>query len=212
MAEEAFKQNMVRLVTTLQADVRDVRASVADMMVTLRQHANMLGCVLRPPPAHTCMHHADNQSPCREHASSMMSRREILLDFQTRRGSYEHGGDCGLAAAEAWEFFDRVHKLMLPEVVDGVLFSPSGGAAVMKVPGTSPDMAVGISPAMKPFKRDADCIWVPDDSSSAVMNKVGAAHRVTLVTTLEGERVVVDWGIGQFSSLPEDMVLFLKTA
>ena len=41
-------------------------------------------------------------------------------------------------------------------------------------------------------------------------NAHGTSHRVTLVTTLDGERVVVDWGIGQLGSLPEDMRLCVR--
>jgi hypothetical protein len=147
-----------------------------------------------------------------------MSQREILLDFVDRQARYLEGGDCGLAAAEAWEFFDRSHKLMRPKLVVGVLYASGGDKAVRGKPATVPAQLVGVNSTMKPYKlleqqSDKGCIWVlmSDEASGPVMNEVGIGHRVTLVTPLEGGRVVVDWGIGQFSYLPADIRLFLKT-
>ena len=54
------------------------------------------------------------------------------------------------------------------------------------------------------------CIWALDESLPIVVNKHGMHHRVTLATTADGERVVVDWGVAQFSHLPDDAILFIR--
>jgi hypothetical protein len=181
-----------------------IRASVEDIKLTVDKHERTLQCVTDHFKALICLQqnsYAYTSPPRWDHASSMMSLREIQL---ARRTDYQEGGDCGLAAAEAWELFDRAHKLMHPKLVDGVLFAASSGKAVIGKPGISPAQPAGVSQAMKPFKlleRGTEgCIWVPDESLGTVMNVNGMSHRVALVTTLEGERVVVDWGTGQFSS------------
>ena len=215
-ADEGFKLSVIGHITDLRDDVNKVRASVEDIRLTLETHGRMLRCVADQNSSlptsgqnNTIVHHT---MPCRDAASSLMSKREILLDFVDRRTRYQEGGDCGSAAAEAWEFFDRSHKLMRPRLVDGVLCASSGNKAVMGKPATVPAQLVGINPTMKPYKLLEQCIWVPDvdEALHAVMNDVGMAHRVTMVTPLEGGRVVVDWGIGQFSYLPADIRLFLK--
>ena len=219
-AEEGFKLSVIGHITDLRNDVNTVRASVEDIKLTLETHGRILRCVADLKSSlptsgqhYTTVHHT---MPCRDAASSLMSKREILLDFVNRRAQYQEGGDCGLAAAEAWEFFDRSHKLMRPKLVDGVLYAASGEKAVMAKPATVPAQLVGISPTMKPHKllelSDKGCIWVPleDDALHTVMTDVGMAHRVTMVTPKEGGRVVVDWGVGQFSYLPSDIRLFLK--
>ena len=220
--DEGFKLSVIDHITDLRNDVNKVRASLEDIKLTLESHGRMLRCVADQNsslPAsgqkHTIVHRT---LPCRDASSSLMSKREILLEFVGRRVRYLEGGDCGLAAAEAWEFFDRSHKLMRPRLVDGVLYASSGNKAVMGKPATVPAQLVGINPTMKPYKlleqcADKGCIWVPDvdEDLHAVLNDVGMAHRVTMVTPLEGGRVVVDWGIGQFSYLPADIRLFLKS-
>lgn len=220
-AEEGFKLSVIGHITNLRNDVNEVRASVEDIKLTLETHGRMLRCVADLKSSlpssgqkSTIVHHT---MPCRDAASSLMSKREILLDFVDRRARYQEGGNCSLAAAEAWEFFDRSHKLMRPRLVDGVLYASNGVKAVMGKPATVPAQLVGINPTMKPYKlleqcADKGCIWVPavDEALQAVMNDAGMAHRVTMVTPLEGGRIVVDWGIGQFSYLPADIRLFIK--
>ena len=216
MIDEAFQRDIIDLVGRLRTDVNSLRASVADIKLTVKNHDQLLRCALMRSLA--LLHpgtdvYADTSLCCRDHARSLLSKLEIDSDFSERREDYKAGGDCGLAAAEAWEFFDRAHKLMRPELMDGVLFAADGEKAVMGKSNISPDQTVGINPTMKPFKllnRGSGCIWVSDESSPALVNEKGMAHRVCLVTTLEGERVVVDWGIGQFSYLPENLRLFIR--
>ena len=218
--DKGFKQSVIGHITGLRNDVNQVRASVENIRLTLETHGRLLRCVadqnLSLPSSSQEYTIADRTISCRDAASSLMSQREILLDFIDRRARYREGGDCGLAAAEAWEFFDRSHKLMRPKLMDGVRYAASGEKAVMGKSGTVPAQLVGISPTMKPYKllecSDKGCIWVPlaEEALHTVMNDVGMAHRVTMVTPLEGGRVVVDWGIGQFSYLPADIRLFIK--
>lgn len=210
MDDEQFKKDILEHIACLGRDVAALRSSMADIKSTLEGHTKLIRCVGGSRRYPTELTSVDRAPVCRDYRSSMMSMREILGDFnELRRGRYEEAGSCGLAGADSWDFFERAHKLMQPKLVTGVLYSPSGGKLVMSQTDTSPDSAAGISPNMKPFKRHEGCIWVRDESSAPVENVCGASHRVTLVTTLDGERIVVDWGICQFSSLPDDTRLFI---
>ena len=207
--EALFKQlklDLVSSMSNLQNQMSGVRADIEEIKTTLKEHGNRLQCA---PFGRTLL--------CRQHPqhsfnqlSSMMSRREILEDFYILGRKYEEGGDCCLAAAEAWEFYNRLHTLMRPKLVTGILYSDSVLPKLKKT-GISPPCLAGISPLYQAFRLDEGCIWIQDDSMGEVMNVNGASHRVTLVTTLDGDRVVVDWGIGQFTTpLPHDVKLFIR--
>ena len=150
---------------------------------------------------------------CRNHSSSMMSVSEVQADFvlNNRRAQYAEGGDCQLAACEAAAFFDTTHRLMSPKIVQGVLYAGSVIQPVMGRTGRSPDARMLITPTMKRYVLDG-CMWraANDTDSHGVINVRGCSHFVTRVMTLDGQRVFVDWGIGQFSSLPEGASLFVK--
>lgn len=222
MSDEQFRKDMILHITGLRNDVSAVRAIVENLRITVDEHTQLLRCVAAQVPvrptlgeaafASSVLPHATHATvPNRGHASSMMSKREIVQDFlvMNRGSQYSIGGDCNAAAGAAWEFFNRVHMLMRPKLVNGVLWSPSGAKVVMGSTNTSPECLGGISPSMVPFMRDDECVWVEDEAME-VMNEHGANHRVILATTLDGDRVVVDWGISQFSFVPNDIKLFIK--
>jgi hypothetical protein len=160
----------------------------------LKEHTDLLRCV-------------DTQ------CSSMMSVSEVQADFvlNNRRAQYAEGRDCQLAACEAAAFFDTTHRLMSPKIVHGVLYAGSVIQPVMGRTGRSPDAHALITPIMKRYVLDG-CMWraANDTDSHGVINARGCSHFVTRVITLDGQRVFVDWGIGQFSSLPEGVSLFVK--
>ena len=213
MSEAQFRQDVIGHLTALRNDLNRLGGELENIKLTLNQHRQLLQCayvhLIREPLA-LCSW-ADKVSHCRDYTSSMLSMQEIQADYKARLGSYRQGGDCNAAAAAAWEFFDRAHRLMCPKLVQGVLFSASGGRVAMENSGSLPDRQAGISPAMRSFKLldCKGCVWVPDEPTHSVMNAHGASHRVTFVTTMEGARVAVDWGIEQFSALPGDIRLFV---
>jgi hypothetical protein len=221
---DEFKKVMLGFMQTLQGDVNRLRASVEDLKLTVDKHDQLLRWVLGVQPLSDHLHadtlswraSANNETvPCRKHASSMMTLREIQEDFRRlgRMANHSEGGDCRLAAAEAWEFFDRTHRPMSARLVDGVLYAKSGAKAVMGKSGKIPAENAGVSPNMAACKLlRGNCVWVPDEDDAPAMNTHGMAHRVTVVTTLEGKRIVVDWGIGQFSYLPDDIRLYVEKA
>ena len=86
-----------------------------------------------------------------------MSRREILEDFYILGRKYEEGGDCCLAAAEAWEFYNRLHTLMRPKLVTGILYSDSVMPKLKKT-GISPRCLAGISPLYQAFRLEVQHI------------------------------------------------------
>ena len=133
MIDEAFQRDIIDL-NRLRTDVNSLRASVADIKLTVKNHDQLLQCALLRSlaPLHSgTVVYADTSLCCRDHARSILSKLEIDSDFLERREDYKAGGDCGLAAAEAWESFDRAHKLMRPELMDDVLFAADGEKAVM---------------------------------------------------------------------------------
>ncbi|KAL4425058.1 hypothetical protein ABPG77_001836 [Micractinium sp. CCAP 211/92] len=143
--------------------------------------------------------------------SLLMSKHEIIEDFKAcREKLYRFGGSCVLAASDSERFFNEEHKLMRPKAVTGILYSPSGGKLTMHKSGKSPDQAAKVIASMKAFQHDEACIWVQDESFNPVVDVHGASHRVTVVTTPDGERIVVDWGIAQFTSVPKDIKLFIN--
>ena len=144
-------------------------------------------------------------------SSSMMSVNEIVADFEVnKRGDGQVGvlgGDCQAAAATSKDYFANSHSLMLPKVEECVMYSPSG-ASLSLSSGAKPAMDGNVASTMKAHKLiDKTCVWAPAASPPAALTK-GYKHFVTSVTTVEGIRVAVDWNIGQFAQLPEDMVLF----
>jgi hypothetical protein len=223
------------MMTDLRREVTSLKAAVDDMKLTLNQHANLLRCSAYGGGRNMAAKHeisrplSDAKMALNQHTNlllrmayetvaeqevscpTMLSRREILEDYNSKwRGCYEAEGAFRLAAANAFVFFDDAHKLMRPRLVDGVLYARKGCEPVMAVSGRVPDMTAGVSPLMVPFKLDEGCIWVRDESACEVMNADGASHRVTLVHTLEGDCVVVDWGIGQFEPLHKDVRLYIR--
>lgn len=214
MGDESFQKLVIKNLTEIRGDLAKTHANIEDIKITLETHAQLLRYADSVPRQidllnKNCSAHC---LACRDQSSSMLSEREILEDYKMNRQNYKEGGDCGLAAAHAWEFFDRAHNLMHPKLVDGVLFAPGGSKPIMSKPNISPPEMVGISPIMRPFKllEASGCVWVPAGSPVDIYNERGASHRVTVVTTLQGDRVVVDWGRAQFSYLPDDILLFLK--
>ena len=146
--DDEFKLSVIDHITRLRSDINNVRASVENIKLTLKKHDHMFRCVVDQNLSLASFQRESTAArhilPCRDAASSLMSQREILLDFVDRKARYQEGGDCGLAAAEAWEVFDRSHKLMRPKLVDGVLYASSGDKAVMRKPATVPAQLVGI--------------------------------------------------------------------
>ncbi len=58
-------------------------------------------------------------------------------------------------------------------------------------------------------QKYGSCVWKPDDVQTPVNEgAMGYKHYVATVMTLDNVRIAVDWGIGQFSDLPEDMRLY----
>ena len=135
-----------------------------------------------------------------------MAIPEVQADFESnaRRSQY---GECQMvAASDAWAFFHCTHPLMRPKIVQGVLYSSSSGLGTTPV---GPSRA-GIIPTMKRYVLRG-CVWMPaeDADDHGVMNATGTNHRITCVTTQEGERVLVDWSIGRFGNVPDDLGLFV---
>lgn len=148
--------------------------------------------------------------------SPPLSCQEIANDILAagRRGwEYVDPRKGGRAAHEAQYFFDRKHVLMGATVVLGMLFSPSGAAILQKEDGQPPARDPEALVAMRrPYVLRDGCIWQLEEGGVVLppdANLTGFKHYVTMVSTLEGERVAVDWSLGQYTEMPADLRLYL---
>eukprot|EP00798_Chlamydomonas_sp_ICE-L_P010720 gene10720-17863_t len=192
---DEFKADMVKHLTLLRADVNRSTDALDLLKNRVDEHDTLL----------------------RNHASSMLSMRDIASDYITsgRCEEYAEPGSCGRAAHEAKVFFNGTHALMKAQVIRGVLFSPSGGELLLKADGLAPKRdPCALVARMRPFvlQEEEGCIWKPEDGGMVLepdSNNTGFKHYITLVFTLEGLQVAVDWSLGQFENVPADMRLYL---
>lgn len=148
-------------------------------------------------------------------STSMMSVAEIVADYQVNdRGCClvgQNGGDCLYAATTAFTFFEHTYALMRPRIVSCVLLSPSNapllmGDGIMCVPEAAGDISADATAYQL---MPGTCVWLNDGSSPHPGSVTGYKHYAISVQTLGGEIVMVDWGISQFSHVPDDMRLYL---
>ena len=220
-SSDHFKADMVQHITLLRADMDRATAALAllkgrvdEQLRCVQDNHHPCDCHHRCKWCHCSAFHSRSVARS-NHASSMLSMREIAVDYVSARrcDEYVEPGSCGRAAHEALVFFDQTHALMRATVVKGVLFSPSGGAPLLKAggraPGRDPGAFVGM---MRPFVLHDGCIWQQEEGGAVLepdSNAKGFNRYVTLVSSLEGSRVAVDWSMGQFVSVPADLRLYL---
>jgi hypothetical protein len=208
-----------RDVAGLKLGIDDLTLDVADMKKSIRLaycRPGLLSGLLRNPDACAAL-----LGCCRD--LSLMSKSEIVADFVVNdRGAgllSAAGGDCQNAAPVALVFFGR-RKIMRARAEAGVMHSPSGAAIAMGVSsgafvgGGQPDARGAVRSGALAYRLDAGCLWTRDPDADAAVDdrsppRVGCNHFVVSVDTLDGERVVVDWGIKQFGEIPPDMRLFV---
>ncbi len=222
-------QHLSTGVADLQEDVANLKTDMADVKKAIRSaycrpDHGLLSGLAHDPEACVALLGCSNLAD-----SSLMSKSEIVADFVVNdRGAglvADAGGDCQFAAGMALKFFER-RRLMQARVEAGVLHSPSASRVVMGVAsgafasGGLPDERGEVPIGARAYKLTAGCLWVRDPAADACMHacdavdaamkpRMGCTHSTVSVDTLEGERVVVDWGIKQFSEIPSDMRLFI---
>jgi hypothetical protein len=218
-------QHLSTGVADLQEDVANLKTDMADVKKAIRSaycrpDPGLLSGLVHDPEACVALLGCSNLAD-----SSLMSKSEIVADFVVNdRGAglvADAGGDCQFAAGMALKFFER-RRLMQARVETGVLHSPSAARVVMGVAsgafasGGLPDERGEVPIGARAYKLTAGCLWIRDPAAdacdavgAALKPRVGCTHSTVSVDTLEGERVVVDWGIKQFSEIPSDMRLFI---
>jgi hypothetical protein len=215
---KTFKRDMNTQLRRLSDQVRELQENARVDMAQLKTSVRLAYC--RPGRAHYLAHNADacaSLLACRDVSdSSMMSISEIVADYVVnKRGDElvgEFGGDCQ-AAARAAEIFFSSRKLMQTSFQECVLYSPSGQSIAMSdriLEAVTPALGGKVRAGMKAYKLiDGSCVWTPEDVQTPVNEgAMGYKHYVATVMTLDNVRIAVDWGIGQFSDLPEDMRLY----
>jgi hypothetical protein len=214
MTEDTFREHTTQAVARLTSQLNSLQAAVHDIRLILDDHTALLKTITKPCEWRYTGAHLP-AAACGNHNNTLMSLEEIEADFKVngRRALYAEGDECEIAGAAAAVFFKNTHRLMRAKLVQGVLYARSGQLPVLAKTGKSPDAHGCITPNMIRYVlRGSDsCIWEPADDARShdVMNGVGMEHRVALVHTLEGARVLVDWGLGKFSELPADIGLYL---
>lgn len=203
--------------TPFMNKVNKVQEEIDNLKITVDRHAVLLGCACFPCPAHYSSHvHGVVLTPCmfcggRGHTSSMMlSVHEVSLHAAKEVNLYEEPGSCQRAATNAKIFFTDHYTLMQPQVLRGVLYAPSGGL-VLKATGGPPAKPNAVVHG-RTFVMHSMGVWVElinEAAPAPELNAMGFTHYVTVVSTADGQRVAVDWGAGQFGSIPPDARLYL---
>lgn len=218
---EQLQKTVIDKVTTLTNDVSKLNARMDDMSITVDKLSRTIRLVYCRPGmterlvgnTYGCADLLACACYCRNvTASSRMSVSEIVADFEVnKRGDGQVGvlgGDCQAAARAAEQYFNDNYSLMLPKFEECVMYSPSGASFTLATAGRLPTMDGSIAPTMKAHTlKNGTCVWEPAAQQTPPLAK-GHKHFVASVTTLDGYRVAVDWGIGQFAQLPQDMLLF----
>jgi len=218
-----FQTAVISRLTHLTEVVSKLEVRMDDLSITVNKLSNTIRLVYcRPGMTERLLGNIDACAglvtcSCRNVvASSRMSVSEIVADFEVnKRGDNQVGnlgGDCQAAARAAEQYFNDHHSLMLPKFEECVMYSPSGASFTQATVGWQhpnlPTMDGHVTPNMTAHTLKAGtCVWEPVALPVQVCAK-GHKHFVTSVTTLEGSKVAVDWGIGQFAQLPHDMMLF----
>ena len=124
---------------------------------------------------------------------------------------------CRNVSSLAYAFYFTHYKLMEPQYVDGWLVSLVDTPLLLKddTPGTTVDFA--FTGAMRCYRHDdahnGSCIWRSDTSLDPsqflkIANKYCTHSAITVVLN-EGEKVIVDWNIGQFKNLDKGKFIFV---
>ena len=191
--------------------VNKVQEDIDNLKITVDRHAVLLGCECFPSP------HGVLLTPCmfcgRGHTYSMMLNvHEVSLHAAKKVNLYEEPGSCQRAATNAKIFFTDHYTLMQPQVLRGVLYTPSGLSGLMLkstgAPPTEPNAVVH----GRTFVMHSMGLWVElisEEAPKPELNAMGFTHYVTVVSTADGQRVAVDWGAGQFHSIPTATRLYL---
>jgi len=139
----------------------------------------------------------------------MLNVHEVSLHTAKKVNLYEEPGSCQRAATNAKIFFTDHYTLMQPQVLRGVLYAPSG--LMLKATGSPPTEPNAVVHGHT-FAMHSMGVWVElinEEAPKPELNAMGVTHYVTVVSTADGQRVAVDWGAGQFATIPPDARLYL---
>jgi hypothetical protein len=132
-----------------------------------------------------------------------MTVEDIEKSSSSRCITYNEPDNCLLAAIKAKIFFTDTCPMMCPNVVPGVLYAPSGGLTFRNTPTPKPD-----TPVYGHAFTLSGGVWQRIPPPDLEFDTMGYKHFVTLVESVNG-KVAVDWGLGQFKNIPDDLLLFL---
>lgn len=169
-------------------------------------------------------------APAAPAASPPWTKKALAEDAQRRRPKYVRSGNSRQAASEARIFFQDHAPQLQPTIARGILYVPNDTLQVKNLwdtvkygYGNAEDTQYVLSPHGVGLWEKA----TPEQKLqlSPTANALGVEHYVTLVTLSpspssslaptstsapSSERVAVDWGAGQFVTVPSNARLFIQ--
>eukprot|EP00798_Chlamydomonas_sp_ICE-L_P026289 gene26289-biopygen11240 len=211
----AWATSMLQHRYKLEHAVSDIKLDILEMKSSIRlaycRHLGMIDILVHNTDACTALLAMRRNMG----SSSSMSMAEIVADYEVnKRGEGLFGsfmGDCQVAAKAAVAFFSNIHGLMHSRMVTVVMYSPSGATLSLApgINGIAPVKDGTIPDGAKPYRlTEGSCVWTQDDTQHPGPCK-GIIHYVASVVTLDGHKIMVDWGIAQFSKPTSDMRMFV---
>ena len=131
-------------------------------------------------------------------------------------------GSCPFAAAIAFKYFSISHAVMKPKRVKGVLRCYHPNENLIMTNGKTPERDADILPKMRAYAlspintlsgaihSERSCIWKwVNDLSFDLTEEKGASHEIIELTMATGEQKLVDFSIGQFTTIPDSCMLLI---
>ena len=135
--------------------------------------------------------------------------KECLHPNGIQELDYHQIGGCMGISTMACDWFSDWHKLNEPYTKRCILLHKNG---VQDKNGNRVEELGVIEPNMVCFTWKEGCIWktTKDEFVYPKCGSKGAIHYVVMVTVTPGEKIIVDWSIGQFSKESiRDTLLFV---
>lgn len=123
---------------------------------------------------------------------------------------------CRNVSALAYAFYCKQYTLMKPHFIDGWLVSLTNTPLLLKDDSRATSVDVSFTGPMKCFShnvQNGSCVWQCDANKKPLQILEYSSHYYTHsaieVVLNDGEKVIVDWNIGQFQNLDEGQFVFV---
>ena len=174
---------------------------------------------------HLCIHSYDTKNRISRDILFLWDNQiQDLYEYHEHR---DHGlnlpRSCPFAATIAFNYFSTSHVVMRPERIKGILRCCNPHDKLVMTNGKPQKNDAMITPRMRAYalspitllsgaiSNTRSCIWkyVKDMSFNDLTNEKGASHEIIYLTMANGERILVDFSIGQFRIIPDSCMLLI---